>query len=81
MVSSEGESTGVRQTRPMENTKAKEDSEVTDNMEAKEHHRARGRFRTRRKKSEDTSHPSSKRGSPYTEMAHGVVDKFLVDPH
>ena len=32
--------------------KANEDSEVTDNVEAKEHHGTRGRSRTRKKKSE-----------------------------
>ena len=48
MVSSKGASTGVRRTRP-ERAKEKEEEdripEVTDNKEAKEHHRARGRFR------------------------------------
>ena len=77
MVSSEGESTGVRRTTPMErakekemeekeNMKAKRNTEVTDNKEVEEHHRARGRFRTLRTSVE------RKRGEHKGEEAEGV---------
>ena len=74
------EAGSVRRMRPMErakerekeekeNTKAVEDSEVTDNMETKEHHRARGRFRTRRTKSEG-------RTSVESQSSNGTSDNW-----